>query len=63
MNTIFDPLVSEFENSDHQEKYNTWLKAKVEKSLADSRPATPHDQAIAKIQAELEKRATARANR
>lgn len=62
MNTIFDPLVSEFENSDHQEKYNTWLREKVEKSLADPRPATPHDQAIAKIQAELKKRSTSRAN-
>ncbi len=63
MNKIFDPIVSEFDGADHEAQYNAWFKAKVEKSLADSNAPIPHDEAIALIQHELEKRAKQRAHR
>lgn len=30
MSTVFDPIVSEFDSSDHEAEYNAWFKAKVE---------------------------------
>lgn len=49
MNTRFDPIVSEFESSDHEAEYNAWFKAKVEASRADPRPRVPHDQVVARL--------------
>ncbi|WP_445939987.1 type II toxin-antitoxin system RelB family antitoxin, partial [Pseudomonas savastanoi] len=33
------PIVSEFETEELEANYTAWLRAKVEASLADSRPA------------------------
>ncbi|MBS0492837.1 MAG: stability determinant [Proteobacteria bacterium] len=44
MNTAFSPLVSEFESAEQEASYTAWLKAKVAASLADPRPAIPHDE-------------------
>lgn len=60
---MFDPIVSEFDSAEHEAIYNAWFIAKVEKSLADPRPSVPHDEAMARVDAELKKRAAARANR
>lgn len=49
MNTIFDPIVSEFDSSDHKAEYNAWVSAKVEKSRTDPRPRVPHDQVAARL--------------
>ncbi|CZT26442.1 stability determinant [Pseudomonas amygdali pv. morsprunorum] len=38
------PIVSEFETEELEANYTAWLRAKVEASLADSRPAIPHDE-------------------
>ena len=57
MNTMFDPIVSEFESSDHEAEYNAWFLAKVEKSKADKRPRVPHDQAVARFKKRREERA------
>jgi hypothetical protein len=46
------PLVSEFETTEQEASYTAWLQAKVAASLADSRPAVPHD--------EIERRMTER---
>ena len=48
MNIIFDPIVSEFDGSDHEAEYNAWFKAKVEASQADPRPTIPHDEVVAR---------------
>ncbi|RYE31160.1 MAG: antitoxin [Sphingobacteriales bacterium] len=56
MNTIFDPIVSEFESSDHEQEYHTWLKEKVAKSLADSRPNVPYDEVVAIMRKHREER-------
>lgn len=52
--TKLSPIVSEFETLEEAEAYNSWLRAKVAKSLADPRPPVPHDEAMARIDACLE---------
>lgn len=49
MNTIFDPIVSEFDSSEHEAEYNAWFKAKVEKALSDTRSTIPHDEVVARL--------------
>ncbi|EMR8015419.1 antitoxin [Acinetobacter baumannii] len=58
MNTAFDPIVSEFDSSDHESEYNAWFKAKIEKSMADTRPTVPHDQVVARLKKRREERTT-----
>lgn len=59
MNTVLSPLVSEFETAEQEASYTAWLKAKVQASLDDPRPNTPHDQVMAEMDliiSEAEKR-------
>ena len=44
MSTALSPLVSEFETIEQEASYTAWLRAKVAASLADPRPAIPHDE-------------------
>ncbi|EEW5232976.1 hypothetical protein DND13_25855 [Escherichia coli] len=44
MNRALSPMVSEFETIEQENSYNEWLRAKVATSLADPRPAIPHDE-------------------
>lgn len=46
-----DPLVSEFATTEEAEAYDAWFRAKVEASLADTRPAIPHEEAVARLDA------------
>lgn len=53
------PIVSEFETEEQASSYDRWFRHKVEASLADPRPAVPHDQVMgeaAAIIAAAEKR-------
>nr|3ZBE_A Chain A, PAAA2 [Escherichia coli O157:H7] len=43
-NRALSPMVSEFETIEQENSYNEWLRAKVATSLADPRPAIPHDE-------------------
>lgn len=54
MGTAFSPIVSEFETVEQEASYNEWLRAKVAASLADPRPAIPHDEVMAEIDALIE---------
>ena len=65
MNTVLklDPLISEFETDSAAAEYDHWFRAKVEKSMADTKPNHSHDEAIAFVRAELERRKAARAGR
>lgn len=49
MNAVLSPLVSEFETTEQEASYTAWLKAKVAASLADPRPAIPHDEVMAEM--------------
>ncbi len=42
--TNLSPIVSEFETEEQETSYTAWLRAKVTASLADPRPAIPHDE-------------------
>lgn len=50
MNTSLSPMVSEFETIEQENSYNEWLRAKVAASLADPRPAIPHDEVMAEME-------------
>ena len=54
MNTALSPLVSEFETVEQEDSYVLWLKDKVQKSLADTRPNVSHDQVLAEMRALLQ---------
>lgn len=51
MSTALSPLVSEFETTEQEASYTDWLRAKVAASLADPRPAIPHDEVMAEMDA------------
>lgn len=64
MNTaVLDPLIYEFDTVAEAESYDAWFRAKVEKSITDPTPSMPHDEAMAFVDAELERRRAARAAR
>lgn len=49
MNTVLSPIVSEFETEEQAASYDRWFRAKVHASLADPRPAIPHDEVMAEM--------------
>ena len=49
------PKVSEFDTLEQATAYEQWLHAKVAASLADPRPSVPHDEAMAKARAIIDK--------
>ena len=63
MSAVLSPIVSEFETEEQETSYNQWFKAKVEEALHSEKPCLPHDAAMAKVQAVLQERRQARANR
>ena len=51
-----DPIVSEFASTEEAEAYDAWFRAKVERSLADTRPPIPHDEAMAHVKAIIDRK-------
>ncbi len=51
-----DPIVSEFDTEEDAASYDAWFRAKVEASLADTRPTIAHDQVMAEMRAIIETR-------
>ena len=45
------PIESEFASTEEAEAYDVWFRAKVERSLADTRPPIPHEQVMAEMKA------------
>lgn len=58
--TALSPLVSEFETIEQEASYTEWLRAKVAASLADPRPAIPHDEVMAEMDALIDQIAAKR---
>jgi len=54
MSTVLSPLISEFETSEQEAKYTTWLREKVFVSLADTQHVIPHDEVMAEMDAIIE---------
>ncbi|RML37537.1 stability determinant [Pseudomonas savastanoi] len=57
------PIVSEFETDEQAASYDRWFRAKVASSLADPRPAIPHDEVMAEIEALIDQVETQREKR
>lgn len=51
----YSPIESEFESSEQEAAYDLWFRAKVEAAMASKEPGIPHDEAMAKMQAILDK--------
>ncbi|OIQ88026.1 hypothetical protein GALL_301180 [mine drainage metagenome] len=51
MNAILSPIESEFATSDEAKAHDAWFRSRVLTSLADTRPAVPHDQVMAESEA------------
>ncbi len=49
-----DPTESEFGSTAEAEAYDVWFRAKVERSLADTRPPIPHEQVMVEMKALIE---------
>lgn len=63
MSKALSPLVSEFETVEQEESYTAWLQAKVAASLADPRPAIPHDEVMAEMDKLIDQIEAERRNR
>ena len=50
MSSVLSPLVSEFESTEQEAHYAAWLRAKLNASLADTRPNMPHDAVMADME-------------
>lgn len=46
----FNSIVTESKSCDHEEKYNEWFKAKIQKAMNDTRPTIPHNQVVVYLQ-------------
>lgn len=51
----YSPLVSEFGSAEEEAAYVEWLKKKVAESLADPRPPVPHEEAMKRARATIER--------
>ena len=61
MKTSSPPLIAGFETEAEEASHTAWLKAKIEISLADSRPNIAHEPMMAKAHALLESKKKNRA--
>jgi hypothetical protein len=49
-----DPPISELETEAQEASYDRWFRAKVEASLADTRPGIPHEEMMARMDSIIE---------
>lgn len=49
MNTLLDPIVSEFETQEQADAYDVWFRAKVQEAIDSPHPSLPHDAAMARV--------------
>jgi hypothetical protein len=54
MSTSLSPIESEFATVAEAEAHDRWFRAKVQASLDDQRPGTPHDVVMAELRAIIE---------
>nr|WP_299240897.1 stability determinant [uncultured Halomonas sp.] len=54
MSTPLDPIVSEFETQEQADSYDRWFRERIQRSLDDTRPNIPHDEAMARVRAVIE---------
>jgi hypothetical protein len=49
MNTVLNPIVSEFDTSEQAASHDQWFRAQVQKALDNTEPRIPHDQVMAEM--------------
>ncbi len=49
MSAFLSPIECEFATQEEARAHDAWFRQRVLESLADTRPAVPHDQAMARI--------------
>jgi hypothetical protein len=54
--TKLSPIESEFATTEEAEAHDAWVRAKVEKALASTKPRIPHDQVMAETRTRIESR-------
>jgi hypothetical protein len=62
MSTALSPIESEFATTEEAEAYDRWFRTKVQASLDDLRPPTPHDQVMAELKELIETKRRAHAS-
>lgn len=63
MNTLLDPIVSEFETQEQADAYDVWFRAQVQEAIDSKRPSLPHDAAMARVDSLLAEMRAKRASR
>lgn len=56
-----DPIISEFASTEEAEAHDAWVRAKIQKSLANPGPGLPHDEVVRRVQATIERQRKRRA--
>ncbi|MGU3348089.1 type II toxin-antitoxin system RelB family antitoxin [Pseudomonas monsensis] len=56
MSILLAPFYSEFESEEEAESYDRWFRAKVQAAMDDPRPATPHEEAMVRLDQLLEEK-------
>ena len=54
MNTVLSPIESEFGTRQEAQAHDAWFRRRVLESMADTRPAVPHDQVVAETEAVIQ---------
>ncbi|MCI4588736.1 stability determinant [Sphingobium sp. BYY-5] len=54
--TKLTPIESEFATTQEAEAYDAWFRTEVEAAMASDEPDIPHDEAMARMQAILDRR-------
>jgi len=57
-----DPLFYDIDATEEDASYDRWFRAKVQEALDSKKPALPHDEAMARVDAMLAARRAARAS-
>ncbi|MFS2125996.1 stability determinant [Pseudomonas sp. Pseusp97] len=57
------PISSEFETKEQATSYDRWFRRKVQESLEDPGPGTPHDQMMAEMEAVISQAEKQRQNK
>ncbi len=51
MDTVLDPIVSEFNTAEQAASHGQWFRVEVQKALNNTAPCIPHDQVMAEMRA------------
>ena len=51
----YSPLISEFGSAEEEAAYEAWVRAKVQRALDSDKPCIPHDEAMKRVYATLER--------